>query len=67
MAQAARDIGYFSDDVDKAYKHNVLDIFALACEPLTVDGEYDFAAWVAARIKQKGLAMSSHEQQCRPR
>ncbi|MCG7565164.1 AarF/ABC1/UbiB kinase family protein [Pseudoalteromonas sp. CnMc7-15] len=64
MAQAARDIGYFSDDVDKAYEHNVLDIFALACEPLTADGEYDFASSdLAARIKQKGLAMSSREQQ----
>ena len=64
MAQAARDIGYFSDDVDKAYEHNVLDIFALACEPLMADGEYDFASSdLAARIKQKGLAMSSREQQ----
>ena len=64
MIEAARTIGFFADDIDAAYLEQVLAIFTLACEPLSVEGEYDFAAsGLAQRIKDKGMSIQSQQDQ----
>jgi predicted unusual protein kinase regulating ubiquinone biosynthesis (AarF/ABC1/UbiB family) len=64
MVNAARDIGFFQDDIDSAYLTQVLSLFRLACEPLVNDENYDFSAsGLAQRIKEKGLLINSQQQQ----
>lgn len=64
MVNAARMIGFFSDDIDNAYLEQVLAIFLLACEPLTVDGDYNFnQSGLAQRIKEKGMAIHNQQEQ----
>ena len=64
MVNAARDIGFFKDDIDSSYLAQILDLFKLACEPLVNDKSYDFAtSGLAQRIKEKGLLINSQQQQ----
>ena len=64
VALAAEQIGYFDQSIDSQYKQNVLDIFKLACEPLIIDAEYDFAASpLAKQIRDRGMQMSTQKQQ----
>lgn len=64
IAFAAEQIGYFDQSIDSQYKQNVLDIFKLACEPLIIDAEYDFAASpLAKQIRDRGIQMSTQKQQ----
>jgi predicted unusual protein kinase regulating ubiquinone biosynthesis (AarF/ABC1/UbiB family) len=64
IALAAEQIGYFDQSIDSQYKQNVLDIFKLACEPLLIDAEYDFAASpLAKQIRDRGIQMSTQKQQ----
>lgn len=64
MVNAARDIGFFKDDIDHAYLTQVLGLFRLACEPLVNDENYDFAAsGLAQRIKEKGLLINAQQDQ----
>lgn len=60
VASAAEQIGYFNSEIDLEYKHKVVDIFMLACEPLRQNKAYDFAASpLAKHIRDKGLEMST--------
>ncbi len=60
VASAAEQIGYFNSEIDLEYKHKVVDIFMLACEPLRQDKSYDFATSpLAKQIRDKGLEMST--------
>jgi predicted unusual protein kinase regulating ubiquinone biosynthesis (AarF/ABC1/UbiB family) len=64
MVNAARDIGFFQDDIDKAYLIQVLGLFRLACEPLINDEAYDFAtSGLAQRIKEKGMLINTQQDQ----
>ena len=58
MNDAAQDIGYFQADIKAHQRQQVLDIFALACEPLRHDGAYDFGnSDLAARIRDAGMVL----------
>jgi predicted unusual protein kinase regulating ubiquinone biosynthesis (AarF/ABC1/UbiB family) len=58
MNEAAQAIGYFQADINDAQRNLVLDIFALACEPLRHKGEYDFGrSDLAARIRDAGMVL----------
>lgn len=64
MQASAREIGFFAEKLDDNYLNSVLTIFRLACEPLLVAGEYDFAkSDLALRIKQHGLSINEHQEQ----
>ncbi len=58
MNGAAEDIGYFQADIKEHQREQVLDIFALACEPLRHSGLYDFGNTdLAARIRDAGMVL----------
>lgn len=58
MDEAAVAIGYFQQDIKKNQRQAVLDIFALACEPLGHIGEYDFGASdLGVRIRDAGMVL----------
>ena len=64
MVDAAKSIGFFADNIEPTYLSQVLDIFALACEPLLHDNTYDFAkSGLALRIKEKGLLINTQQDQ----
>ncbi|NKF52730.1 AarF/ABC1/UbiB kinase family protein [Shewanella sp. WXL01] len=64
MQVAAKQIGFFGSAIDQSYLDDVLDIFELACEPLRVNQEYDFASSnLATRVKTKGLAIKQQKHQ----
>ncbi|TMP08933.1 ubiquinol-cytochrome C reductase [Pseudoalteromonas sp. S3178] len=61
---AATQIGYFKDDIVDSYKNHVIDLFLMACEPLRVDGDFDFKNSILANnIKNAGLELSAQSQQ----
>ena len=52
MIKAAEDIGFFQDAIDPDYRDQILDLFVLACEPISTQGAFDFAGSnLASRIK----------------
>lgn len=58
MNQAAQAIGYFQSDIKEGQRQAVLDIFALACEPLRQAGEYDFGSSdLALRIRDASMVL----------
>jgi predicted unusual protein kinase regulating ubiquinone biosynthesis (AarF/ABC1/UbiB family) len=58
MNGATQDIGYFQADINAHQRQQVLDIFALACEPLRHSGAYDFGNTdLAARIRDAGMVL----------
>ncbi len=60
MSAAATDIGYFRDGIHERQRRAVLDLFALASEPLRHVGDYDFGRTdLAARLRDAGLALST--------
>ncbi|MBH0043156.1 ABC1 kinase family protein [Pseudoalteromonas sp. SWXJZ10B] len=64
VLRAASHIGYFKNDLVDEYKNNVIDLFLMACEPLRVNGEFDFKnSELALKIKNAGLALSAQSQQ----
>lgn len=55
---AAQAIGYFQADIRDDHRQAVLDIFAVATEPLRHDGPYDFGrSDLAARIRDAGMVL----------
>lgn len=55
---AAQVIGYFQADIRDDHRRAVLDIFAVATEPLRHDGPYDFGrSDLAARIRDAGMVL----------
>jgi predicted unusual protein kinase regulating ubiquinone biosynthesis (AarF/ABC1/UbiB family) len=62
MSAAATDIGYFQAGIHERQRRAVLDVFALACEPLRHVGDYDFGRTdLATRLRAAGLALSTKE------
>jgi len=58
MNDAAQAIGYFQTSINDTQRNLVLDIFALACEPLRHQGEYDFGrSDLATRIRDAGMVL----------
>ncbi|MCU0812044.1 MAG: AarF/ABC1/UbiB kinase family protein [Thiobacillaceae bacterium] len=58
MNAAAQAIGYFQDDIKENQRQAVLDIFALACEPLGSAGAYDFGrSDLGVRIRDAGMVL----------
>ena len=58
MNEAAMAIGYFEQDIREGQRQAVLNIFALACEPLSHAGEYDFGrSDLGARIRDAGMML----------
>ncbi|WP_240776347.1 ABC1 kinase family protein [Nitrincola alkalilacustris] len=58
MLSAAREIGYFSQDVTQEQMQTVMELFDLALEPLRADS-YDFASTdLATRLRDKGMQLS---------
>lgn len=58
MNEAAMAIGYFQQDIKEGQREAVLDIFALACEPLGHMGEYDFGTSdLGVRIRDAGMVL----------
>jgi predicted unusual protein kinase regulating ubiquinone biosynthesis (AarF/ABC1/UbiB family) len=60
LAAAARAIGYFRADIAERQRQAVVEIFALACEPLRHRGAFDFAASdLPARIRTAALDLGT--------
>jgi predicted unusual protein kinase regulating ubiquinone biosynthesis (AarF/ABC1/UbiB family) len=55
LLDAAEKLGYVVSDGSEAYRQFVLDIFAIALEPLTTEGPYDFGASdISSRLSEVG-------------
>ena len=55
LLDAAEKLGYVVADASDEYRRFVLDIFAIALEPLTTEGPYDFGASdISARLSEVG-------------
>ena len=58
MNTAAEAIGYFQHDIQEGQRQAVLNIFALACEPLGHAGEYDFGSSdLGVRIRDASMVL----------
>ncbi len=58
MNEAAQNIGYFQADIKVHQRNQVLDIFALVCEPLRYRGAYDFGQTdLALRVRDAGIVL----------
>ena len=56
MAKAGMAIGYFDADTQPKHVAAVLDLFAMALEPLCFDGAFDFGATdMAQRLREAGM------------
>ncbi len=59
LDEALLRLGFFADGAGRANKDLVLEIFALAAEPLRCAGAYDFGqSDLASRIQARGMAIS---------
>ena len=59
MSEAASAIGYFQVEITDKQRQTVLDIFAMACEPLRQTGIYDFGRTnLATRIRDAGMGLA---------
>ncbi|AHF00727.1 ubiquinol-cytochrome C reductase [Thiomicrospira aerophila AL3] len=59
MANAARQIGFFQQNILPAQQDTVIELFKQACEPFCYHGAFDFAqSDMLARIKDQGMALS---------
>lgn len=59
MTAAARAIGYFDEHIHDQQRDAVVDLFALACEPLRHVGRYDFAgSELPLRLRDAGMKLS---------
>ncbi|MDJ0879863.1 MAG: AarF/ABC1/UbiB kinase family protein [Halieaceae bacterium] len=57
LLNAAEKLGYVVEDGSDAYRQFVLDIFAIALEPLTTDGPYDFGSSdISSRLSEIGAS-----------
>ncbi|WP_310388357.1 AarF/ABC1/UbiB kinase family protein [Roseateles sp.] len=58
MAQAGLAIGYFDGHTQQRHSAAVLDLFAMALEPLCIDGAFDFGSTdMAQRLRDAGMAL----------
>ena len=58
---AAKQIGFFNDQISPEYLDEVMKIFDMACEPLKYDGEFNFAtSQLASRVRDVGLNIKNH-------
>ena len=56
---AAHQIGFFSNAILPQQKQAVIELFYQACEPIRLDGEFNFGdSDFANRVKEKGMALS---------
>ncbi len=63
MLAAAKAIGYFDQSVTEAQRATVMELFAIATEPLRHEGVYDFSrSDLATRIREKGLQLSFEQE-----
>ncbi|NVJ58745.1 MAG: AarF/ABC1/UbiB kinase family protein [Gammaproteobacteria bacterium] len=59
MSTAAKRLGYFSETITKEQKNKVLELFAMAFEPLQSPDSYDFGdSKIAENISEAGTALS---------
>lgn len=59
MEAAAKQIGFFSEDIKTEQKFAVIELFHQAAEPIRFEGEFDFGnSDLTAKIKDKGMALS---------
>ena len=64
MLVAAKQIGFFSDNISDEYLQDMLAIFDVACEPLRQNEPYDFAkSQLASRVRDLGLKVKQHKSQ----
>lgn len=62
MQTAAETIGFFQAEIKPEQREAVIDLFQQACEPLSVEGEYDFgSSKLVQRIKEAGMALSMEQ------
>ncbi|MDA8621758.1 AarF/ABC1/UbiB kinase family protein [Psychrosphaera sp.] len=58
---AAKQIGFFNEQISPDYLDEVMKIFDMACEPLKYDGEFNFAtSQLASRVRDVGLNIKNH-------
>ena len=62
MDEAAQAIGYFGHHIQPHQRNAVIDLFALACEPLRHADGYDFGTSdLAQRIRTAGMTLSTEK------
>ncbi len=67
MDEAAQAIGYFGHHIQPHQRNAVIDLFALACEPLRHADGYDFGTSdLAQRIRTAGMALSTEKDLAHP-
>ncbi|MDN3651467.1 AarF/ABC1/UbiB kinase family protein [Thalassotalea ponticola] len=64
MIEAARDIGFFQQHLSEPYLQDIVELFTLACEPLSCSATYDFGRCdLALRIKAHGQNIQRQKEQ----
>ena len=64
IIDAARNIGFFKQDIDQLYLDQIIRLFNIAAKPLKFTGEYDFAnCTVAEQITQSAGTINRRKDQ----
>ncbi len=59
---ALEQIGFFSSDIMPSQRQAILNLVALACEPMLTDGTYDFKkSGLAIRLREAGTVLSMEQ------
>ncbi|MEZ8131670.1 ABC1 kinase family protein [Enterovibrio norvegicus] len=62
MSEALKQIGFFSKTILPEQHAAVVNLVAIACEPLKYNGDYDFGTSdLAVRIRESGMALSMEQ------
>ncbi|MDK9761856.1 AarF/ABC1/UbiB kinase family protein [Vibrio sp. D420a] len=63
LNRALEDIGFFSDTIVDSQRQAVLNLVKMACEPMLVEGEYDFkGSDLAKRLREAGTILSMEQE-----
>ncbi|MCG9629522.1 AarF/ABC1/UbiB kinase family protein [Vibrio sp. Isolate30] len=63
LNRALEDIGFFSDTIVDSQRQAVLNLVKMACEPMLVEGEYDFkSSDLAKRLREAGTILSMEQE-----
>ncbi|MDK9736863.1 AarF/ABC1/UbiB kinase family protein [Vibrio sp. D404a] len=63
LNRALEDIGFFSDTIVDSQRQAVLNLVKMACEPMLVEGDYDFKkSDLAKRLREAGTILSMEQE-----
>ena len=63
LNRALEEIGFFSNTIVDSQRHAVLNLVKMACEPMLVEGQYDFKkSDLAKRLREAGTILSMEQE-----